>query len=263
MAGGRLPGGPRIEHELYRQVEADGEAAVPWLVELVRDRALLAETAPGGGLAPIRAARLLGFLRQEAAIAEVVGLFADLDLEDPRRPSVVGAFRRFGASGTAFVVAFWRRLPFGEERFDLAWLLAWAGRRGAGVFDVLLAELEEHPVAGSLLLAEYGDDRALPYLEAAALALDEDPRHASASRKAARDLFRAMRYLGGRVSEACFDKLDRLKEAAERFQRAKTQAPHDASRRPGRNGPCHCGSGRKYKKCHLRVDERELLAARS
>lgn len=27
------------------------------------------------------------------------------------------------------------------------------------------------------------------------------------------------------------------------------------ARRPGRNDPCHCGSGRKYKKCHLREDE--------
>jgi len=26
--------------------------------------------------------------------------------------------------------------------------------------------------------------------------------------------------------------------------------------RPGRNDPCHCGSGQKYKKCHLRDDER-------
>jgi hypothetical protein len=33
--------------------------------------------------------------------------------------------------------------------------------------------------------------------------------------------------------------------------RAATRAP-----RPGRNDPCHCGSGRKYKKCHLRNDER-------
>jgi hypothetical protein len=33
--------------------------------------------------------------------------------------------------------------------------------------------------------------------------------------------------------------------------RAATRAP-----RPGRNDPCHCGSGRKYKKCHLRDDER-------
>lgn len=25
--------------------------------------------------------------------------------------------------------------------------------------------------------------------------------------------------------------------------------------RPGRNEPCHCGSGKKYKKCHLDEDE--------
>jgi uncharacterized protein YecA (UPF0149 family) len=26
-------------------------------------------------------------------------------------------------------------------------------------------------------------------------------------------------------------------------------------RKLGRNDPCHCGSGRKYKKCHLPIDE--------
>jgi SEC-C motif len=31
--------------------------------------------------------------------------------------------------------------------------------------------------------------------------------------------------------------------------------------RPGRNEPCHCGSGRKYKQCHLQQDEAEALAA--
>lgn len=31
---------------------------------------------------------------------------------------------------------------------------------------------------------------------------------------------------------------------------------------PGRNDPCHCGSGRKYKQCHLAQDEAEARAAR-
>ncbi len=25
--------------------------------------------------------------------------------------------------------------------------------------------------------------------------------------------------------------------------------------KPGRNDPCHCGSGQKYKKCHLSADD--------
>ena len=32
--------------------------------------------------------------------------------------------------------------------------------------------------------------------------------------------------------------------------------------RPGRNDPCHCGSGRKYKHCCLDKDEAEARAAR-
>jgi len=33
--------------------------------------------------------------------------------------------------------------------------------------------------------------------------------------------------------------------------------------RLGRNEPCHCGSGRKYKHCCLEKDEREAAAARA
>lgn len=31
--------------------------------------------------------------------------------------------------------------------------------------------------------------------------------------------------------------------------------------KPGRNDPCHCGSGQKYKKCHLAADDAERAAA--
>jgi hypothetical protein len=33
--------------------------------------------------------------------------------------------------------------------------------------------------------------------------------------------------------------------------------------RPGRNEPCHCGSGRKYKHCCLTKDEKKAAAARA
>ena len=33
--------------------------------------------------------------------------------------------------------------------------------------------------------------------------------------------------------------------------------------RPGRNEPCHCGSGRKYKHCCLAKDEKKAAAARA
>jgi uncharacterized protein YecA (UPF0149 family) len=34
----------------------------------------------------------------------------------------------------------------------------------------------------------------------------------------------------------------------------ETQEPARRSERPGRNDPCWCGSGNKYKKCHLDAD---------
>ena len=33
--------------------------------------------------------------------------------------------------------------------------------------------------------------------------------------------------------------------------------------RPGRNEPCHCGSGRKYKQCCLEKDEKAASEARA
>ena len=37
----------------------------------------------------------------------------------------------------------------------------------------------------------------------------------------------------------------------------------DIKPRPGRNEPCHCGSGRKYKHCCLEKDEKRAAAARA
>jgi hypothetical protein len=36
-----------------------------------------------------------------------------------------------------------------------------------------------------------------------------------------------------------------------------------AAARPGRNEPCHCGSGKKYKQCCLAKDEAEARQARA
>lgn len=37
----------------------------------------------------------------------------------------------------------------------------------------------------------------------------------------------------------------------------------ETSKPPGRNEPCHCGSGRKYKHCCLEKDEAKARAARA
>ncbi len=39
--------------------------------------------------------------------------------------------------------------------------------------------------------------------------------------------------------------------------------PTNPKKAPGRNDPCHCGSGKKYKQCHLDQDEAAARAARA
>jgi SEC-C motif len=41
------------------------------------------------------------------------------------------------------------------------------------------------------------------------------------------------------------------------FQSAEEKAP---ARKPERNEPCWCGSGKKYKKCHFLEDDKKVAA---
>lgn len=58
-----------------------------------------------------------------------------------------------------------------------------------------------------------------------------------------------------------FDELDEVDDA-ERFNldRLTPQPIRRQTPKLGRNDPCHCGSGRKYKNCHLREDEEAARA---
>jgi hypothetical protein len=48
-----------------------------------------------------------------------------------------------------------------------------------------------------------------------------------------------------------------LQSAAKQLEKAKVQGPTKQNGvKLGRNDPCHCGSGKKYKKCHLNADAR-------
>jgi preprotein translocase subunit SecA len=45
--------------------------------------------------------------------------------------------------------------------------------------------------------------------------------------------------------------------------RKSTPQPHRTKEKPGRNDPCWCGSGRKYKNCHWREDQKAELQRQS
>ena len=41
----------------------------------------------------------------------------------------------------------------------------------------------------------------------------------------------------------------------------KGDEKNEVSEKPGRNEPCWCGSGKKYKKCHFHEDDRKTAKA--
>ncbi|MBZ4421361.1 SEC-C domain-containing protein [Myxococcus sp. RHST-1-4] len=70
------------------------------------------------------------------------------------------------------------------------------------------------------------------------------------------DLEDAIVELGGELSDAQRKKFDAVVGIYRGALKGLPLPPEPARReqRPGRNEPCWCGSGQKYKKCHLSDD---------
>ena len=54
------------------------------------------------------------------------------------------------------------------------------------------------------------------------------------------------------------ERLRRKSEGSSSFRASEKRILIRGSIKPGRNDPCWCGSGRKYKKCHLDADRATL-----
>jgi hypothetical protein len=108
---------------------------------------------------------------------------------------------------------------------------------------------------GAAMFADYGDPRALPLLEEALVNFEPDFTELW-SRVQLTELVAAFEDLGGVVSPEVRERVDAWLAEWGARQRATKAASAPAKRRKvGRNEPCPCGSGKKYKKCCLPADE--------
>jgi hypothetical protein len=173
-----------------------------------------------------------------------------------------------------------RRLTFASE--DASAVRDALARRGVHLADhevraATERALADDPVNGPALIAAYGDERAVSEL---ARALDEYAPHldcAVCDYLAVLGLGTAIAVLGGAPTEPQRRKMveyERRQRGAwsdgGAFMRSilaavaplarATSSP--SPRRLGRNDPCHCGSGKKYKTCHLDLDRATLAMSR-
>jgi HEAT repeat protein len=243
-----------------------GERAVDPLVEIVTNEELWDEAAPGDGWAPIQAARLLGAIGDASAIEPLYRTLYACDPDALLDTAITHSLQEIGPPVIEPGVEFLGE--FGDDfRDDLACVFAGLDVDRRIVFQVLVKNLVDNPLLGAENLVRYGDSEALdalePMLNRLLIAGANHPARADEAIAVAE----AIEQLGGDLSENQQLQLELIREqsesAEEILERIKQgRADHDhpdthvEEHDIGRNDPCWCGSGKKYKHCHWREDRR-------
>lgn len=249
--------GERLPDKLRATIVAHGSEAAALLIRLLENEQLDDLDAPGAGWVPLHAAELLGELGAVDAIPVMLRRLADLEHDAYLYSGLIHALSRLGAPVIEPVLLAYAAPSSDDHRAALIDILSSAGVHDDRILAILLEYLGERP-DGAGYLVSYDDPQALPALHRAfdELVVVEDD--SPLANQALVELASAIEELGGELSEAEVAKWNRGKAAAERWRlalEARHSAPAVRVERPGRNDACWCGSGTKYKKCHLRSDE--------
>ncbi len=264
---------------LRRAVLRHGEAMVEPLIMLLQQERYQKVDGPGGGWAPLHAATLLGELGDAAAAGPLLELLVRTSPEDLAQDRVVVALLRLGAPVVLepALAALACVAPDAPEAPPLLMVLSLLDAEDERIYGALRAHLELDPIVAAGCLISYGDARALGPLGRLIddYCIDPDPVRPHVDQDL-EQLCEAFEELGGELSERQLRKRDlvvalrdeKLEESKpdgvgpglrRPLELAEPVEPRRKVERPGRNQPCWCGSGKKYKKCHLRADEEQEL----
>ena len=228
---------------------ARGAEAVGPLLEVLR----------GKGFAPIHAAELLLALRAPESLLPLVEALARTEPGDVLQDVLLLGLEAWGPEVAPVALEVLDRTPGAWGRAALLELLASCGARDERILTLLLEQLQSDVTYAAMNLARYGDARAIEPLQRAldGCPLEEDTVDLLVLQDMV-ELAAAIRELGGTLSEAQEQKLAEGRALRARafgsWWKRRAPSPHRRPERPGRNAPCWCGSGIKYKKCHLASD---------
>ena len=267
----------QLPEAVRRPLVAAGASILPALIALVED--VLANDQTEWGWAPLHAIDLLGALGEARALPV---LLRCLDLEDEldlRVEQAEAALRALGARVLEDCVAAYAASPQEAFRDRLAGVMSQWGLHDERIYAALLDTLQRTPELGANYLVDYGDPRALKVLAQTFDALPIREGDNPLANRVFIELRCAIEDLGGHLTAAQQHKfaqadaarrrlvaqlpwdLDAPGESAGRAITVARAAPGPQRPRTtgkpklGRNAPCWCGSGKKYKKCHLPLEE--------
>jgi hypothetical protein len=205
-----------------------------------------------------RAADLAFRLHLVGAVPALVGCLERLSEFDSVAHAALRTLESMREEATPPLLDAFGRCTSRDDRLRLASALARVGARGERVRDAYLSVLADHPRNGAGFLAEHGDRDALPHLLATfdRLELGAADAHELDRLESIVAVGQAIRTLRGSFSRAHREKFE---HAWSRSEDLLLQCPpvHEPGPRPGRNDPCPCGSGQKYKRCCLDSDEND------
>jgi HEAT repeat protein len=257
-----LQHGEELPPSLCSDILSRGSEAVAPLIALLADPALDDLDAVGQGCVPLHAAKLLGELQAPEAIGPLLEALSRTEpgyllYEDVRR-----ALEKLGGMVAPQALELLARTEEPGYREGLLSVLANSGVKDERIFEALCEQLRAaDPVLAAFNLAEYGDPRAIEPLTQALSAQELEPAEGPFSNQNVIELAAAIEELGGSLEPSLQDKFDGVIAQRERWRTellrdAVVPRPIQRRERPGRNEPCWCGSGVKYKKCHLSEDRR-------
>jgi hypothetical protein len=256
--------GEELPEEVAQALLAHGPEAVPALLGVLTDETLQMEDAPGDGWAPVHAADLLGELKDPRALPTMLLQLRQTEPGEYLQETLTDALIDWGEGLIEPALAVLREHPRDAQLHDyVGEVLSKAELDDERVLAALLRELELCPESGAIHLAEYGDPAALPALSRAFDAFDPGPGAGPLHGHTLVELAATIEGLGGELTpeqrrrvvtqRAGFE--DLVLELA-----AAMDKPAVREERPGRNEPCWCGSGQKYKRCHLSEDQQGDIA---
>jgi len=241
------------------RVHALGERVVAQLAEAMQDPA-------ASDLRRRRAARLLAATGESAAVDALAAVvrWADPEVDPDLFDDVVNALNARREPSLAALLAVLPSAANDDERARVAFALADLRIANSRVL-ALIAEYVRRDPNQWLHHLRWQGEAAIPVArEVLATALDAVAERLDDALEAV-DVLEELGATIDADDRARIDRAEHDASEAENGRGARASAEAEAARaelaafdrrpRPGRNQPCWCGNGDKYKKCHLAADE--------
>jgi hypothetical protein len=266
--------GEKLDPRLREELLAPGTEAVAPLLKVLDD--------DFGDWPSIHAVDLLVDLKATEAIGPMLDALGELDLDDIMHSRIVVRLPDLGPAvlEPALAMLAEERALDDEDVDDgdvdddavedvdvddgvvdevvvsaLCEVLSKLGVKDERIFEALCWQFERGETWTAGAFANYGDKRAIPILEAAIAAFEPDFSYLYGGTDLM-DLIESYESLGGVLSPELRSRFDGWFARWDEMKRRSCESrPVRTFGKMGRNDPCHCGSGKKYKKCCLDADE--------